>query len=304
MRCFPALAAFLLLSGSARAADEALLRLLPRAPMLVAGLDVQRARQSDFGRRILKEIVEEDTAFARLAQSGPFQITRDLREAMVGSAGLGEQTRSVLLLRGRFDTARTGQFLAEYSGSSSLHKDVLIWKGRDSQSPDAFAFLDGSLAVFGDESLVRQVIDRRAAGAASLDADTRERIREWSRRGDAWFISRAPLDSMGREGGGLAPPGLVLDSIREMNLAVRFGEPVALEGDLTMRSAVEAKALSGLVQLMLPLLRLRAGQQDAGDMAKLVDSVRLNAEGDRLRFNAKLTEDQLRRLHKQDGTEP
>jgi hypothetical protein len=304
MRCFPALAAFLLLSGSARAADEALLRLLPRAPMLVAGLDVQRARQSDFGRRILKEIVEEDAAFARLAQSGPFQITRDLREAMVGSAGLGEQTRSVLLLRGRFDTARTGQFLAEYSGSSSLHKDVLIWKGRDAQSPDAFAFLDGSLAVFGDESLVRQVIDRRAAGAASLDAGIRERITEWSRRGDAWFISRAPLGAMDREGGGLAPPGLVLDSIREMNLAVRFGEPVALEGDLTMRSAVEAKALSGLIQLMLPLLRLRAGQQEAADMAKLVDSVRLNAEGDRIRFSAKLTEDQLRQLHKNAGAEP
>ncbi|MCL4795607.1 MAG: hypothetical protein KJZ84_13665 [Bryobacteraceae bacterium] len=290
------IAAFVSLAIMAPAADEALLRLLPSDALLAAGIDVRRAGKSAFGQRILQELKEEDDQFGKLIQSSGFDPQRDLREVLLGSVGRGEENATLLIARGRFDAPRIAGFLESHGGEKSTHSGVEIWRGRDEAALYSFAFLDSSVALFGAETLVRQAVERRAGRGSMLGEALAVRVARWSRKSDAWFVSLAPLESMGRGGGGLIPAGLVLDAIREANVAMRFGATIDLEGELAMRSAFDARALTGVINLMLPLLRMSAGREETGDMAQLADSVKLTAEGERVQFAAKFTEAQLQKL--------
>ena len=281
---------------AAAGADPALLRMLPAEPQMVAGLDVERARDSVFGRRILAEMKDEDEGFRKLVDSTGFDPRRDLREVAMGVSGLGEQSRAVVAVRGTFDGARIGRFLEAEGGQKVVYRGVEIWKGKQSKGEEGFAFLNGTLAVFGAETLVRQAVDRHLGGAAGIEAALAARVSDWSGRGDAWFVSGVPLGAMGRGPGGLVPGGLPVDVIREAAVGVRLGSVVEVSGELAMRSAQDATALADVVRFMVSMLRSNTAQPGAAELSKIADSLQLGVSGDQMKFSVAVSEEQLDRL--------
>lgn len=285
-----------LFCAAAVAADPALLRLVPADPQMVAGLDVERARLSPFGQRILAEMKDEDEQFRKLVESTGFDPRRDLREIVVASVKGASASEGVVLVRGVFDGARIGRFLEEEGGRKEVYRGVEIWQAKGKDPSAVFAFVNSALALFGQSSRVRDAIDRHQAGGADIAGPLAARVRDWSSRNDAWFVSGVALSEMGRGPGGLVPGGLNLESIREASAGVRFGSVVELTGELTMRSAQDATALADVVRFVVSMLRANAAQPGLDELSKIVDSLQLATSGELMNFSLSITEVQLEKL--------
>lgn len=288
--------ACILICATAAAADPALLRLVPANPQMVAGLDVERARLSPFGQRILAEMKDEDEQFRKLVESTGFDPRRDLREVVVASAKGAEKSQDVVLVRGAFDGARIGRFIEAEGGSKEVYRGVEIWQAKGKEQAAVFAFVNSTLALFGHGVQVRGAIDRHQAGGADMAGPLAARVLDWSGRNDAWFVSGVPLSEMGRGPGGLVPGGLNVDSIREASAGVRFGSAVELAGELTMRSSQDATAMADVVRFVLSMLRANAAQPGLDELLKIADSLQLNTSGDVMKFSLSITEAQLEKL--------
>lgn len=287
--------ACILFCATAAAADPALLRLVPAEPQMVAGLDVERARLSPFGQRILAEMKDEDEQFRKLVESTGFDPRRDLREIVVASVKGASASEGVVLVRGAFDGARIGRFLEQEGGKKEVYRGVEIWQGKGKEQAAVFAFVNSALALFGNSGPVRAAIDRHQAGGADLAGALGARVQEWSRN-DAWFVSGVPLSEMGRGPGGLVPGRLNVDSIREASAGVRFGSVVDLAGELNMRSAQDATALADLVRFIVSMVRANAAQPGVDELSKIVDSLQLATSGEMMKFSLSITEAQLEKL--------
>lgn len=287
--------------GAAQAADPALLRMVTSDARMVAGIDIDRAKNSPFGQKILGEMKEEDAGFQRFVASTGFDPRRDLREVVVASSGAPKAGGSaVVLVRGSFDQSKIGQFLRGEGGVASAYRGVEMWKsGRDQGGDSVVAFLNPSLAVFGKDAAVRAAIDRSQQGGAGMDAELAARVSQWSAGNDAWFVSTASLAEMGVGKSGnnaILPGGLTVDAIRQAIGGVRFGNVVEVTGELTARSPQDATALADVFRFIASMVRLNADKPGMEDAQKLVDSLQVTTAGNAMKFSLPVTEEQLQKI--------
>jgi len=80
-------AAFLLFAGLLPAADPQLVSLLMPDAKVVAGINVEQARNSPLGQFMLAHMQRGDEGFAKLAATTGFDPRRDLHEVLMGTIG-------------------------------------------------------------------------------------------------------------------------------------------------------------------------------------------------------------------------
>jgi hypothetical protein len=289
----------LLSAGLAAAADPALINLVMKDPRMVAGLDVDRAKDSPFGHRILAQMKEEDPGFQKFTSATGFDPRSDLKEVVLASGGGGANSRTLILAKGVFDTNRIASWLKSEGAKAAPYRGVDLWRTEKQRNSDeVIAFLNGSLALFGAESAVKEAIDRRGASASPLSGEMAQRVAEWSARCDAWFVTASPFEEMGvgRGGaGGIVPGGLNFDGVRQAAGGVRFGGVVEVSGDFTARSEKDAEALGDVFRFAVSMIRLNAkpGMEDA---LKIADSLRISTSGASLKFSIEIPEQHLEKL--------
>jgi hypothetical protein len=189
-------AAFLLFAGLLPAADQQLMNLLMPDAKVVAGINVDQAKNSVFGQFMLARIQNGDEHLAKLTSVTGFDPRRDLREVLMGTIGQPGQ-QGLVLGRGTFDAARI--FAAARLGGHAVetYNGVDILTGKEESLTHALAFLDGSIAVAGDLASVQAAIDRHASTAASsIDPALAAKITELSNSLDAWSVSTVPLAAL------------------------------------------------------------------------------------------------------------
>lgn len=297
---YRALLALTLSAGLAAAADPALLQLVMKDPHMVAGLDIDRAKNSPFGQKILGEMKDEDAGFQKFVASTGFDPRRDLREVVLASKGASKGENTLIAVRGSFDPGRIARFLESEGGVAASYRGVEVWKGGKKRGEDgAFAFLDSSVALFGTEAMVKEAIDRRQAGGLAMGGEMAARVNDWSARHDAWFVSSAALAVMGIGKSGnnaLLPGGISMDSIKQANAGVRFGNVVELSGELMARSDKDATALGDILRFLASMVRLNADKPGMEEALKIADSLQVSTSGDRMRFSLSMTEEQLEKM--------
>lgn len=279
----------------AAAADPALLSLVPKDPVMIAGVDVARARSSAFGQRILAEMKDENKNFSQLVESTGFDPRRDLQEAILATDGKnGDST--VILVRGSFDPSKISAFLRAKGGAPSVYKGVELWSDSKKANPDgAFAIVDSSLAIFGKDAAVRAAIDRRAASNPALSAELQKRIAEWSAN-DAWVITTAPFAELGINKDGqnrVMPMGLAPDAIRTASAGVRFSTDILVSAEALARSDKDAQALADVCRFIVSMLRLNSDKPGAAEALKVADSLQTSVSGSTVRVSFTVPEDLL-----------
>jgi hypothetical protein len=281
---------FAVAAGLSFGADAVLLGLVPADARMVAGLDVDRARNSVFGQKILNEIKEEESGFRKLVDDTGFDPRRDLRYVLMASSGLPGPASATVAVRGTFDITKITQ-LAESKGAvSSLYRGIQMWApGKTEKSGQgAVAFLDTTLAVFGSEASVKAVIDAKLAGKAAMPAALAAKVAQWSGN-DAWFVSTASLSEMGVGKTGqnaILPGGLAVDSIKEAAAGVRFSQNIDISGDVLARSAQDAAALADVMRFVASMIRMNAGGKPGAENAIAVaDSLQVNVNGSSTAFS-------------------
>lgn len=294
----------LLAAGTCLAADPALLNLIVRDPKVVAGIDIQRARNSPFGQKIVASLKGDDPDFQKLLNATGFDPRRDLREVVLSSNAGNAEGRGLIVASGTFDAARIGRYIESEGGTSTAYRGFDLWKNKSTGQEDrngSIAFLSGSTALIGHDELVRQAIDRHLGQVQTvLDPPVAAKVQEWSANKDAWFVSTAPLNPPARRpgapGSSMIPTIVPLESIQEAYAGVRFGSNVEISGETLMRSEQDAAALADVIRFAVSMIRMNQDKPGMEELQKIADTVRVSTSGASTRFFMALPEEAIQKL--------
>lgn len=282
------------------AVDPALLNLVGKDPKMAAGMDVDRARNSAFGQKVLGEFKEEDDGFRKFVDMTGFDPRRDLREVFMISDGTAGKPESTLILaRGIFNVPKIQAALRQEGKISSLYKGVEIWTDSKDTGHNAMALLSSSLAAFGDPAFVRGAVDRASVSTTGLSATMRGRINDWSAKYDAWFVSPTALNDLGigKSGSNQVMPqsGFSTDAIREASAGVKFGAELLIAGETIARSDKDAQAMADVLRFVASMIRLNAkpGMESA---LRIADSLKVEVNGTTTKFSLSVPEEEWNKV--------
>src|SRR5215467_11736565 len=97
---------FTAFSGVLSAADPQLLNLVMPDAKVLAGVNVEQAKGTQFGQYVLNQLQTHDTEMQKLIAATGFDPRRDVREVLVASDGAPQSKRGLALARGNFDIAK------------------------------------------------------------------------------------------------------------------------------------------------------------------------------------------------------
>ena len=292
--------AFLLFAGLLSAADPQLISLLMPDAKVVAGINVDQARNSPLGQFLLSHMQNGDEGFAKLAATIGFDPRRDLREVLMGTVGQPGQ-QGLVLARGTFDAARI--FASARLGGHTVetYNGVDILTGKEDSLTHAVTFLDGSIAVAGDLASVRGAIDRHAAPNGTLDPALAAKIDQLSGSLDAWSVSMVPLAALANQKvpdtklNGMLNTDVV-KSILQTSGGVKLGAIIQISGEAVANSDKNATALADVVRFLGTMVQSNAPAASAAAITALVQSLDVKADGNTVKVALAIPEQQIEGL--------
>jgi hypothetical protein len=256
---------------------------------VIAGVNVEQAKGTQFGQYILDQIQSHDADMQKLVALTGFDPRRDVREVLVASDGNPQAKTGLALARGNFDPARitTAALSAGQGVASEDYKGITILE--DAKATHGLAFLDNTTVIGGDLASVKAAIDRRSV-AQPLPAAVLLKINQWSTSQDAWGISTVPPQS-------LVPTGAIpqqqqnpmlatTQSVQQAYGGVKFGTNVVFSAEAVCDTAQNATTLGDLVKFMLNLAAMQASKSP--EAAALVQSATVTPSGTSLKISASL----------------
>src|SRR5438477_1276491 len=93
---------FTTLTGATYAADPQLLNLLAPDAKIVAGVNVEQAKGTQFGQYLLNQLQSHDAEMQKLIVLTGFDPRRDVREVLVSSDGNPEGKTGIAVAKGNF----------------------------------------------------------------------------------------------------------------------------------------------------------------------------------------------------------
>ena len=273
------LISFVLLAGLLPAADPQLVGLLMPDAKVVAGINVEQARNSAFGQFLLARAPGNGKEFQTLAGLTGFDPRTDLREVLMASPGDGSHT-GVVVARGVFNAAKIFAAARADGQVTTLYNGVEMLNGKGGHG--AVAFLDGAIAIAGDPDSVRSAIDRRNT-PITLDSQLTAKMATLSASQDAWTVSIVPV-------AGLSPTtpnqnlngllqGDLLKSIQQGSAGIKFGTVVQFTGEAVASTDKDATALADVVRFGASMLQMNAPQSAGATVAALMQSLAIKTDG-------------------------
>ncbi|MCU1275133.1 MAG: hypothetical protein JWO48_2564 [Bryobacterales bacterium] len=295
---YPAIA-LLLFSGLLPAADQQLMNLLMPDAKVLAGVNVDQAKNSPFGQFMLSRLQAGEDGLGKLTGATGFDPRRDLREILMGTVGQPGQ-KGLVLARGTFDTTRIFDAARSAGQTVENYKGVDILTGKEDSSTHALAFLDGSIAIAGDLDNVHGAIDRRS-GNNSLDPALAAKVGLLSTSLDAWSVSTVPMAALANEKlpdtklNGLLNSD-VLKTVTQTSGGIKFGAMIQFSAEAVARSDKDATALADVVRFLGNMLQANAPTASAAAVTSLIQSLDVKTDGNTVKLALAIPEDQLEKL--------
>jgi len=296
---------FTAFSGALSAADPQLLNLVMPDAKVLAGVNVEQAKGTQFGQYVLNQLQTQDAHMQELVALTGFDPRRDVRELLVASDGVPQGKTGLALARGNFDVARIIAAATMHGAVTEMYSGVTILQGPKKQEV-GIAFLDATTVAAGDIASVKGAIDRRGM-AQPLPAALIVKVNQWSLSQDAWGITTVPPASLAPPGAikAGAPNNLMVNAGQNVQAAaggVKFGANAVFSGEAECDTAQNATTLGDMVKLLINLAQMQAGQDPTAQA--LVKSVTVTPSGNLLRISASLPQDVFQQMlepHKKTG---
>jgi hypothetical protein len=284
---------FTAFSGVLSAADSQLLNLVMPDAKVIAGVNVEQAKGTQFGQWVLNQIQTNDADMQKLITLTGFDPRRDVREVLVASDGTPQSKSGLALARGNFDTAKIT------TAATTEGKDVVTetYAGvtilEDTKGTHGIAFLDRTTVAAGDLASVKGAIDR-STNTQPLNAALLVKINHWSTSQDAWGISTVPPSSFAPAppATGNHPPNPMTSAAQNVQEAyggVKFGNNVVFTGEAVCDTAQNANALADMVKFVVNLAQMQGGQDPK--LQALANSVSVTPTGTSVKVMASLPQD-------------
>ena len=289
-------------SGALSAADPQLLNLVMPDAKVLAGVNVEQAKGTQFGQYVLNQLQTHDAQMQQLVALTGFDPRRDVSELLVASDGVAGSKTGLALARGNFDIAKITAAATVAGAATEVYNGFTILE--DPKNKEAgIAFLDPTKVAAGDIASVKGAIDRLKT-PQPLPVAVTDKVNQWSLSQDAWGITTVPPDSLVPAGQGTQNPMFnVGKSVQAAAGGVKFGALVVFSGEAQCDTAENAKTLGDMIQLLINMAQMQANLDPTA--AALIKSVTVTASGNLMKIQASLPEDvfqQLLQSHKKPGT--
>ena len=278
------------------AADQQLLSLVMPDAKALAGANVTQIKGSPFGQFLLSRIPTSLPEYQKFVTESGFDPTRDIIEVLAATAD-PVQHKGLIMVRGVFDVQRIAKLVEMTGGAQPIqHNGATIIAGPDKKA--VIAFLDNSIAVFGDPDNVGAALDRRSNPGA-LDAALMAKVTQLSGSQDIWGVSN--IIPMPPKTGNVQAPGMpgmnltALSKIQQSTFGVKFGAMVQLTAEATTETPQDSSALADLVRLVTSLAQMNQGPE-AAQFASILKGLAVSATGNTLTLTLSIPEDQLEHL--------
>jgi hypothetical protein len=287
------------------AADAGLLRLVMPDAKVIAGLQVDRTRDSLFGQFVLSHMQLGDESFKKLIAETGFDPRRDISELLIASnwESASPQSRWLVLAKGKFDLSKIQQAAQSNGAAATNFQGTTIYSYSAGTAPDsdnAIAFLDASSAAMGDFASVKAALTRQH-GSAAAPGDLVKKVADVSAKNDFWFVTLVPLsqfaDAMPNANLSNAMQGNMLNGINEASGGVHFGDTVTISARAVARSEKDAQALADVVKFVVSMLQMNRQQNAvAGQVSSLLDTLNTKIVDNVMSMSLAIPEEQLEQL--------
>ena len=278
----------LILSASAVfSADSALLNLVMPEARMVAGMDVERARDSFLGRKLMEQLDTKDAEFGKFVAMTGFDPRRDLREVIIATPDANTKNPPALILvRGVFDTGRINGFL-KVAGVAAMENlgGVDFYTKANSKEDMGFAIIDGTLALAGPKEVVRAALKRRAEAGSALTAATYSKVQSLSRTNDIWAVTSIPVAELSNAmpGGNQGPGGMMggdaFKGIEQAAMGVRFGaEFMELTAETISKTEKDATSIADVVRFLSTMVQMNRERPEVKAFATALDAMKLTTD--------------------------
>ena len=298
------LAVLFALPLGAFAADQALLQMVSPDSQVIAGLQVNQAKNSLFGQYVLSHLSVNDNKLQEFTSETGFDPRQDVSEMVIASNGNPNSADKHWLVAadGNFNVAKISAAFQANGGVPGTYNGVNLithTAPSNSQLTNAIAFLNTTTALAGDVASVKQAIDRKQSNA-SADSNILAKAQQASANNDFWFATLVPLSNFsaampGALNGGAQ--GNLFAAINQASGGIRFGDTVTISAEAVARSEKDAQALVDVVKFFAGLVQMnRQGNPQAGQVASLLDSLQATASGNTTTISLAIPEQQLEQL--------
>ena len=298
--------ALAMLQAGAIAADPGLLSMVMPDAKVVAGVQVDSARNSPFGQYVLAHMQPDDASFKKFIADTGFDPRRDLTEIVMASnwENNSPADRFVVMARGAFNPSRI-KALVEANGGSAVSfqgVDILLPNSKQPAGAAAtgFAFPDTSTALMGDVASLKAAIQRKQSNAVA-SSTLLGKVHDLSPKNDFWFVTLVPLSefssAMPNPNLQGAMNGNLMQAISQASGGVQFRDPVVISGEAVTRSDKDAEALADVVRFVVGLIQQNRGNgATAGQVSDLLDALNLTTSGNVMTMSLAIPEKQLEQI--------
>ncbi len=296
----------LLLAGSLSAfasIDSGLLALVPAGSKLVSGIDVDAARNSEFGHYMLTKMQADDRNFEQFAQQTGFDPRRDLQYIIFSSPVANAHqmgSRFAILARGTFDQQRIIAIAKTKGGVVQTYQGVDLLVQPSGAQKTAVAFPQPGIAVMADLVTLQQIVASRAS-PTPLDAALQQQISKITPDSDAWFVSLMPGSFLANQIKEQTKQPMqhaeVLQSVLQSSGSIHFGDQIQLSFDALTRSPKDATSLADVVRFIASMVQMQRQSDARADVvATALDNMNLTTDGDAMHLSISMPEKSLEQL--------
>jgi len=284
--------------------DQSLLNLVPAETKIIGGFQIEAGRVTPFGQYLLSRLQIHDSDIQKLADETGFDPRRDLQEVVVATAGPAQDAARrppvVVIARGYFSPAKVKAHVLAKGGHAESYRGIDLLTGPRS-GHGSIAFLDTTLAVVGDFSMLRSVVANRQSPAA-IDSQLEQKVHTVSNTNEAWFASilpgsqlpgRPPFTDQGQQFNGAA-----IQSILQSSGGVHFAtEGLQISFEALTRSDKDAQALSDVFRFFAGMVQMqRENEPEAASLASALQGMQLETGGSAVHLSLVLPEKTVEQL--------
>jgi hypothetical protein len=249
------------------------LEYVPADTTILAFADVREVMDSELRQKLMQLQPDSAKGADQFQEETGIDIRTDVDKVVASVSGGDDNTRPLLLVRGRFDTARIESLIRQKGGEASEYQGARLLTHPDGNV--AVAFVEPGLVAVGTAASVRRALDTKAGGNDVTDnPDVMQLVKDID-DGNAWAVAR--FDAIA---GGPRLPAEIAKQLPAISYLAATGTVNGgIRGVLRAetRDEVAANDLRDVIRGFVALARMQIGPR--AEFADLVNSFELGGQG-------------------------
>lgn len=245
---------------------------------MVIGMNVRQIRQSTLAQKLTEQVRSQAPEINRLTNTMGFDPITAIDEILLVSTAGGKNPPTLVLARGRFPMADS------LPGTTRYHGAILTRFNAEPTQDAVMAFVDDSVAIMGEDALVREAIDRRFRGTVPPAAIVRQ-AEALAARYAIYGFGSIPPGSLERQG---APP--MITGIDQFQFGLAMSRSLELAAQVHARTTRDAESMAQGVQLLGTMLSRQKGAEE------LAKTLQVSMDGATLKIGFTIPEQDILRV--------